>query len=102
MNIVNKAITGQEQQLDNTEPYSALVEFYNAFNNKDFDLMNKNWLQTEDACMSNPLGGIKRGWDEIKEVYKKILSPVAASHDPAMGQADCCYGGDRQIKTESL
>jgi len=77
MNIVNSPITGQEKKSDNTSPYSVLVEFYHSFNNQDFCLMEQNWLQTAGASMSNPLGGVKRGWDEIKEVYKKIFNGSA-------------------------
>jgi hypothetical protein len=39
--------------------------------------MECNWLQTDEASMSNPLGGIKRGWHEIREVYKKIFNGEA-------------------------
>ena len=77
MNIVTSPITGQEKITDNTPPYSALVDFYLSFNSQNFDLMEQNWLQTAEASMSNPLGGIKRGWDEIKEVYKKIFTGAA-------------------------
>jgi len=74
MNIVKQAITGSEENENQKMPYDALVSFYRAFNNKDFALMQANWLQTEEASMSNPLGGIKRGWEEIKMVYQKIFS----------------------------
>lgn len=74
MNIVKQAITGQEIKSGVISPYSVLVDFYQAFNTKDFELMQENWLQTADASMANPLGGIKRGWSEIKEVYKKIFN----------------------------
>ena len=47
--------------------------FYRAFNKRNFELMQDNWLQSEEASMANPLGGIKRGWDEIKTVYEKIF-----------------------------
>ena len=35
--------------------------------------MQENWLQTEEASMANPLGGLKRSWNEIKQVYEKIF-----------------------------
>ena len=35
--------------------------------------MKLNWLQSENTSMSNPLGGIKRGWNEIKEVYQHVF-----------------------------
>lgn len=77
MNTVINPITGQEAKPDDTSPYSALVDFYNSFNNQNFESMETNWLQTVEASMSNPLGGIKRGWSDIKEVYKKIFNGSA-------------------------
>jgi len=77
MNIINQAITGQEATPDNSSPYSALVNFYYSFNKQNIESMESNWLQSEEASMSNPLGGIKRGWGEIKGVYKKIFAGTA-------------------------
>lgn len=77
MNTVTHPITGQEKKSDNTSPYSALVDFYYSFNNQNYELIENNWLQTIDASMSNPLGGIKRGWSEIKDVYKNIFNGSA-------------------------
>ena len=57
--------------------HEALVEFYKAFNGRDFELMQKNWLNNEEIAMDNPLGGIKRGWDEIKSIYSRIFTGQA-------------------------
>lgn len=73
MNITIQPIKGGEETKDTSSPYSALVDFYSAFNTQDYELMGKNWLRTSEASMSNPLGGVKRGWDEINEVYKNIF-----------------------------
>jgi hypothetical protein len=73
MKLVNEAITGQESVTNTWSPYSALVHFYSAFNRQDFELMQSNWLQSEQASMSNPLGGLKRGWNDISEVYHRIF-----------------------------
>jgi len=74
MLIVEKAITGSEKEKNNaSDPTAALIEFYRAFNNADLELMSKNWEQSDEVSMSNPLGGVKRGWDSIKEVYTNIL-----------------------------
>jgi len=51
----------------------AIEQFYKAFNSKDMKLMQDNWLASEDIIMNNPLGGIKTGWSEISEVYKRIF-----------------------------
>jgi hypothetical protein len=36
--------------------------------------MQKNWLNNEEIAMDNPLGGIKRGWEEIKAIYSRIFT----------------------------
>lgn len=74
----NQSITGKETPTETSSPYSALIKFYSAFNNRDFDLMESNWLQTDEASMSNPLGDIKHGWNDIREIYKKIFSGKAS------------------------
>ena len=77
MNLVTKAITGREAVPGVISPYAALVNFYSAFNSQNSNSMESNWLQTEETSMSNPLGGIKRGWSEITEVYKKLFNGAA-------------------------
>jgi hypothetical protein len=57
--------------------FEALHQFYKAFNNRDFELMQQNWLNSEEIAMDNPLGGIKRGWDELKTIYQRIFSGEA-------------------------
>lgn len=66
-------ITGCEPIVELTRPLDVLIEFYKAFNESDFSSMEGNWLNTPEAAMSNPLGGIKRGWLEIRSVYENIL-----------------------------
>lgn len=73
METVKRAITGEEINIDASTPLAALVNFYAAFNHRNFELMQSNWLQSEETSMSNPLGGIKRGWEEIKAVYEKLF-----------------------------
>jgi len=74
MDIVDTPITGQESLIDQTTPLNALVNFYAAFNSRNIELMEDNWLQTDESSMSNPLGGIKREWRNIRDVYKKIFN----------------------------
>ena len=76
MTPIQTPITGNETKYDNSM-HEALVEFYKAFNGRDFELMKKNWLNNEEIAMDNPLGGIKRGWDEIKEIYSRIFTGQA-------------------------
>lgn len=69
-----ETITGMKKPGHAQSPLAALSEFYRAFNTQDHLLMQANWCQTDNASMSNPLGGIKRGWEEIKQVYQKIFN----------------------------
>ncbi|HET8696700.1 MAG TPA: nuclear transport factor 2 family protein [Gammaproteobacteria bacterium] len=71
-----EAITGKEAASPTT-PLGALSEFYRAFNGRDLALMSQNWLPTEEASMDNPLGGIKRGWNEIRPVYERLFHGAA-------------------------
>lgn len=70
-------ITGQETAIDPSRPLGALADFYAAFNGRDLVRMQAHWAGGEDIAMSNPLGGIKRGWSEIREVYARIFSGPA-------------------------
>jgi ketosteroid isomerase-like protein len=36
--------------------------------------MEQNWDAGDDAIMDNPLGGIKRGWAEIRDVYERLFA----------------------------
>jgi ketosteroid isomerase-like protein len=67
-------ITGREQREQLTPQMRALSEFYQALNDRDMELMARNWVQTDEAVMDNPVGGIKRGWEEIRTVYERIFS----------------------------
>lgn len=77
MTPVLTPITGKEQQGDLSTPYQALVQFYCAFNAGDLEMMSQNWWQSDEIAMDNPLGGIKRGWTEIRPVYERIFSGPA-------------------------
>ncbi len=77
MKTIQTAITGDESFKDLTNPTQVLAQFYSAFNNQNFELMSQNWLQNEEIAMDNPLGGIKRGWDEITSVYNRIFTGQA-------------------------
>ncbi|WP_224981598.1 YybH family protein [Geomonas agri] len=55
----------------------ALSQFYEALNSRDMELMSQNWLQGDEAAMDNPLGGIKRGWEEIRSVYERLFGSAS-------------------------
>jgi hypothetical protein len=59
------------------QPVQALAQFYHAFNTRDLTLMEMNWDNSDEASMDNPLGGITRGWLEIRQVYDRIFSSLA-------------------------
>ncbi len=58
-------------------PLYALNEFYAAFNSRNLKRMSQVWLQTAEASMDNPLGGISRGWKAISAVYSKLFNSAA-------------------------
>jgi ketosteroid isomerase-like protein len=74
---VQEAITGKENKGDLSSPYQALVQFYDAFNSRNMQMMSENWMQSDEIAMDNPLGGIKRGWKEIQSVYERLFSGPA-------------------------
>lgn len=70
-------ITGMETLSESNPPLQQLIAFYRAFNRRDMSLMQQNWQQSAEASMSNPLGGVKRGWLEIQAVYERIFNGPA-------------------------
>ncbi|TAN35987.1 MAG: hypothetical protein EPN23_09795 [Verrucomicrobia bacterium] len=77
MQPIQTPITGQEKPDDPQSALAALVQFYHAFNTRDLAEMELNWENTPDVAMDNPLGGIKRGWEEISAVYCRIFGGPA-------------------------
>lgn len=77
MHPIQEAITGKESIEDLSSPYQALIQFYCAFNSRNMQMMSENWAQSDDIAMANPLGGIKRGWAEIQQVYERIFNSPA-------------------------
>jgi len=59
---------------DRADPRSALSAFYLAFNQRDLAAMSRVWLAGDEPSMSNPVGGIARGWSEISAIYERIFS----------------------------
>ncbi len=70
-------ITGREDRRGLAAPLRALSEFYEAFNSRDLTMLAANWASTDDIVMANPVGGIKRGWEEIRAVYAGIFNAPA-------------------------
>jgi hypothetical protein len=74
MRVIQVPVTGKELKEQLTPQMKALSEFYQALNGRDLELMAQNWTSTDDDVMDNPLGGVTRGWDEIKAVYERFFS----------------------------
>jgi ketosteroid isomerase-like protein len=75
---VQEPITGREDLGDLSEPVQALAQFYRAFNTRDLALAEANWDNSPEASMDNPLGGIKRGWAEIRPLYERLFNGPSA------------------------
>lgn len=69
-------IDGTELPNESAE-VKALSAFYKAFNTRDMQLMEQSWLNTEEISMDNPIGGIRRGWEEVGNGYNKIFNGKA-------------------------
>ncbi|MCL5059348.1 MAG: nuclear transport factor 2 family protein [Candidatus Thermoplasmatota archaeon] len=80
MQAVEQAITGARysSHIGGSTPEAALEQFYAAFNGRDLALMADNWAQTDEIALDNPLGGIRRGWTEIRPLYERVFSGPAA------------------------
>lgn len=77
MTLIVSAISGANHQTSPTTPEATLEEFYAAFNGRDMALMTQNWSGGDEVSMSNPLGGIRRGWDDIKAGYHRLFTGPA-------------------------
>lgn len=91
MEPVPGPVTGNETQDDLSRPIQALAQFYRAFNKRDLRLMERNWDSSDEVSMDNPLGGIRRGWVNIRPVYEKLFNGPALVyvefHDYTLHQA---------------
>jgi SnoaL-like domain len=76
MQVSTKGIDGSETN-HYSEEEKALSLFYKAFNKRDIGLMSQSWLNTDECSMDNPMGGIRRGWEEISKGYKRIFDGPA-------------------------
>lgn len=75
---IQTSITGDDYIGDQEDPRQALTQFYRALNSRDLNLMQQNWDNSAEAAMDNPLGGIKRGWSEIRGIYQRLFESEGA------------------------
>lgn len=73
-------VSGKEAPVGDGGPVDALIDFYRAFNARLLDDLAKNWAPDEVPSMSNPVGGIRRGWPSIRQGYEKLFGGDARIH----------------------
>lgn len=73
-----KSLKSLEEGKDSIE--IALLEFYKGFNTGNLELLRNNWSLSENVIMSNPLGGILKGWDQIELLYSRIFDGPLKVH----------------------
>lgn len=75
MTTTQTPITGNE--IYENDVLQALAQFYAGFNARDLKKVGESWAQLDESSMDNPLGGIKRGWEEIRSVYERLFTGPA-------------------------
>ncbi|PZM14910.1 YybH family protein [Rhizobium tubonense] len=80
MNLNLTEVDGGEPQRGDGSPMDALIEFYRAFNAGDLTGLEALWLSGTEPSMDNPIGGIRRGWDQIAAGYSKLFQGRAKVH----------------------
>lgn len=71
-------INGRNCYMGSQAPVLALIAFYAAFNDRDLTAMERSWwTEGDEATMANPLGGIRRGWPAIRDVYERLFTGPA-------------------------
>ena len=70
-------VDGDETKRGDDDPLDALIEFYRAFNAGDLAGLRAVWLGGAEPSMDNPIGGIRRGWEQIAEGYSKLFEGQA-------------------------
>lgn len=102
--LLPEAIDGDTEGMHSHPSVMALSAFYRAFNQRDLQAMERAWWHDDAASMSNPLGGIARGWPAIRQIYARIFGGNArvhvAFHDYSLHDAgDVFYAVGRERGT---
>jgi hypothetical protein len=77
MKTSDRIVTGAETPSGDGSAMDALIAFYRAFNNADLDALAHNWAPADLPSMDNPLGGIRRGWEPIRQGYQRLFEGPA-------------------------
>ena len=78
MSAIFTEISGNETVYEPMSSLAALIAFYRAFNARDLDGLARNWLDGNEPSMSNPVGGLRRGWIDIRDSYARLFSGTAS------------------------
>ncbi|KQV81959.1 nuclear transport factor 2 family protein [Rhizobium sp. Root1220] len=73
-------IDGDQTKQGDGSPLDTLIEFYRAFNSADLAGIEATWFDGATPSMDNPIGGIRRGWDQIAEGYSKLFQGQVKVH----------------------
>jgi hypothetical protein len=73
LQMPNAVITGAEPLAGDGSAQGALIQFYRAFNHARLDDLARNWAEGDVPSMDNPIGGIRRGWPEIRSGYERLF-----------------------------
>lgn len=71
----NRLNAAQQPTLDGA--LAALESFYFSFNQQDIKVFEQVWAQHELIQLNNPLGGIQRGYEPIRDLYRRIYDGPA-------------------------
>ncbi len=101
---LRQPITGHDAGLPRASALMALSAFYEAFNSRDLDALEKNWAEGILPVMDNPIGGIRHGWRDIAEGYKRLFYGDARItvelHDVyEIAEGECCQFIGRETGT---
>ncbi|MDQ0323905.1 hypothetical protein QO002_006112 [Pararhizobium capsulatum DSM 1112] len=77
MNRYPTKVSGGETKQGDGGPVDALIDFYGAFNRGDLIGLKAVWLEGGEPSMDNPVGGIRRGWNQIAQGYSKLFEGQA-------------------------
>lgn len=77
LNPIQDPVNGEQPLRSDNGAFNALVEFYQCFNHRDLPGLAGNWLSGGEPSMDNPIGGIRRGWEDIRAGYDKLFKGPA-------------------------
>ena len=71
--VLAQVTTNQDSLPEDLSSLAALNAFYAGFNARDVERSMGLWASTDSVVMCNPMGGIRRGWQNIYAGYQIIM-----------------------------